>query len=119
MLPPRPASRTWIVLADRGRWRRQAGVPAARDGEQPTEEPEGDQSGPCSPPRVPSVGTWIGPPEEPARYECLEQVGGGAEGTVFRGRFVGSHGGTPIAVALNRSYARPAHQEVVVQRPAR
>lgn len=53
-----------------------------------------------------SVGTWIGPPEEQARYECLEQVGGGAEGTVFRGRFVGSHGGTPIAVAL-KVYRRP------------
>ena len=93
-------------MADRRIRRRRAAVPAARAGEQPTEDSAGGQSVPGSPAGVPSVGTWVGPREEPARDECLEQVGGGAEGTVFRGQFVGSHGGTPVAVAL-KVYRRP------------
>ncbi len=54
---------------------------------------------------VPSVGCWVGPPDEPARYERLELVGGGAEGTIHRARFVG-RAGAPRPVAL-KQYRRP------------
>ena len=88
-----------------------ASVPLARDGEQSTEGPAG--SDPAPPPlgrglSMPSVGTWAGPREE-ARYECLEPpVGGGAEGIVYRGRYVGPNGGTPMTRAI-KIYRRPPH----------
>lgn len=100
-------------MTDRGRRRRAAGASPGRNGEKSTEESTGSYSAPASPgrgPSVPSVGTWVGPPEEPARYECLEQVGGGAEGTVFRGRYVGPNGGTPMARAL-KVYRRPPNAQ--------
>ena len=50
---------------------------------------------------VPSVGVWVGPHDEPARYERLDHVGGGAEGAIHRARFVG-RGGPPLPVAIKQ-----------------
>jgi serine/threonine protein kinase len=51
---------------------------------------------------VPSVGIWVGPFDEPARYERLEHVGGGAEGAIYRGRLVGRDAGSSQVVALKQ-----------------
>lgn len=50
---------------------------------------------------VPTVGYWVGPEDEPARFERLEHVGGGAEGAIFRARRVGPSGETEF-VALKQ-----------------
>jgi serine/threonine protein kinase len=55
---------------------------------------------------VPSVGTWVGPKEEPARFELLEQVGSGAEGSIHRARYVG-RGGSHELVAVKRYRRSP------------
>ena len=47
---------------------------------------------------VPTVGYWVGPEDEPARFERLEHVGGGAEGVIFRARCVGPSGETEFVL---------------------
>jgi serine/threonine protein kinase len=51
---------------------------------------------------VPSVGVWVGPADEPARYERLDHVGGGAEGAIYRARLVGRDAGSGQVVALKQ-----------------
>jgi serine/threonine protein kinase len=59
-------------------------------------------------PAVPSVGTWVGPPEDPARYEILEEVGSGGEGVTYRAQYRPR----PTAAALSaavKQFRRPAN----------
>jgi serine/threonine protein kinase len=56
---------------------------------------------------APTAGIWVGPQEEPTRYERLKHVGGGAEGAVFQARFVGL-GTTSTRVVALKEYRRPA-----------
>lgn len=55
---------------------------------------------------VPTVAAWVGPQDAPARFERLEQVGGGAEGAIFRARRVGP-GGEIEVVALKQYWPPP------------
>jgi serine/threonine protein kinase len=48
----------------------------------------------------------VGPADEPARYERLQEVGSGAEGAIYRARYVGRDGADET-VAL-KQYRRPA-----------
>ena len=66
-----------------------------------TEDSVGASAVGFGPRPIPSVGVWVGPSDEPARYERLEHVGGGAEGAIHRGRFVG-RGGPPVPVAIKQ-----------------
>lgn len=51
-------------------------------------------------PVPPTVGVWVGPSHEPAKYRRLRHVAGGVEGTLYEGEYVGPGGGTPTRVAL-------------------
>ncbi len=76
-------------------------------------EPSTDESmdnpigGAWAAPGLPTVGVWVGPREEPARYERLEHVDGGVEGSIYRARYVGSAGGNPAEVALKEYRPSP------------
>jgi hypothetical protein len=56
---------------------------------------------------VPSRGRWAGTPTEPARYELLKRVAAGAEGVLWRARYVGRDGAADEIVAV-KVYERPA-----------
>jgi hypothetical protein len=58
-------------------------------------------------PSIPPYGIWVGPRDAPATYERLECVGGGSEGAVYRGRFVGQGRESTRLVAL-KELRRPA-----------
>ncbi|WP_432563713.1 protein kinase domain-containing protein [Kineococcus sp. SYSU DK003] len=56
---------------------------------------------------VPTVGVWAGPPEDPARYELLEPVGGGAEGRTFRAQYRPAPSAQPVPVAVKQFLPPP------------
>jgi serine/threonine protein kinase len=53
-------------------------------------------------PSIPSVGVWVGPAEDPARYEVLDVVGAGAEGTTYRAQYRARPQAPAAVVAVKR-----------------